>query len=236
MTRHGVRNLELVVSAISALGDLAHEVVLVGGAATALLITDPAAPDVRPTLDVDVIVEVLSRREHYEFCERLRDKGFVESGEEGVICRWKKGGVILDVMPTNEDILGFANRWYPDTVRNAQRVEVDGKPFWAVTGPYFLGTKWEAFQVRGAGEYDSSHDMEDIIAVLDGRAGIVDEIKASEAALQEYLAECARLLLEKDATEPVITCHLPGDQASQQRARFVRERLRSIAAVGVTPR
>ena len=234
MNNYGAHNLALLSQAVSALEEMVQDVVIVGGAAMAVLITDPAAPDVRPTLDVDVIVEVLSRREHYAFCERLRSKGFVESGEDGVICRWKKGEGILDVMPTREQILGFANRWYPDAVRNAQRVEKAGKVFWVVTGPYFLATKWEAFKGRGKGDYVSSHDMEDIIAVLDGREGIVGEVNAGEAVLREYLAECARQLLEMDAARQVITGHLPGDQASQRRAPLVREKLRAMAAADDT--
>ena len=40
------------------LGDLRDEVVFLGGATVGLLITDPATTTVRPTKDVDVIVEV----------------------------------------------------------------------------------------------------------------------------------------------------------------------------------
>ena len=47
-----------------ALGDLRHDVVFVGGATVGLLITDPAAPRVRPTKDVDVIVEVATYSEY----------------------------------------------------------------------------------------------------------------------------------------------------------------------------
>ena len=38
------------------LGPLRERVVFLGGATTGLLITDPAAPPIRPTEDVDVIV------------------------------------------------------------------------------------------------------------------------------------------------------------------------------------
>jgi len=37
-----------------------------------------------------------------------------------------------------------------------------------VTGLYFLATKFAAFDGRGKGDYMASHDLEDIVAVVDG--------------------------------------------------------------------
>lgn len=56
-------SVELLERAAAALGELSAEVVFVGGATVSLWITDPGAPPPRPTLDVDVVVEVSSRRE-----------------------------------------------------------------------------------------------------------------------------------------------------------------------------
>jgi len=41
-------------------------------------LTDPAAPEVRPTRDVDVITEVGSLAEYYRLADALRVAGFVE--------------------------------------------------------------------------------------------------------------------------------------------------------------
>ena len=60
------------------LGDLVREVVFVGGATVELWITNPAAPPVRPTKDVDVIVVVAMRTAFYDFEARLRGRGFAE--------------------------------------------------------------------------------------------------------------------------------------------------------------
>ncbi|MDY6847766.1 MAG: hypothetical protein AB7F20_07015 [Geoalkalibacter sp.] len=65
-------NLEMVRHVAERLGELRGQVVFLGGAATTLLITDEAAPDVRPTLDVDVIVEIGSSSEYYRLGETLR--------------------------------------------------------------------------------------------------------------------------------------------------------------------
>jgi len=58
-------SLELLELAASALGELLGEVVFVGGPTVTLWITDPGAPPVRPTNDVDVVVEVATRTAFY---------------------------------------------------------------------------------------------------------------------------------------------------------------------------
>ena len=73
-------NIGLLELAASALGDLLDEVVFVGGATIELWITDAAAPPVRPTTDVDVVLGVATRSAFYEFEARseLRTRGFSE--------------------------------------------------------------------------------------------------------------------------------------------------------------
>lgn len=76
MGRHLHKNLQRVVAVARQLGDFVQEVVFAGGAATGLLVTDPAIADVRPTIDVDVIVEVISHPDYFRLQERLRQQGF----------------------------------------------------------------------------------------------------------------------------------------------------------------
>ena len=117
-------------------GDIVEDVVFLGGAATALLITDPAASDVRPTIDVDVIVEVTTTAEYYRFAERLRERGFQEdTSEEAPLCRWRAGGMIVDIMPIDEASLGFSNRWYRAAYEQAMSMEVDGLLIRIVSSP-----------------------------------------------------------------------------------------------------
>ncbi len=226
--RHRFLAVERVLEAAELLGDLAQEVVFTGGASVGLLITDPAVPAVRPTLDIDVIVEVASLAEYYRLQERLRAKGFTESMEDEVICRWRHGSIILDVMPTDERILGFANRWYAEAVRNARKMTISGVNLQLATSPYFLGTKLEAFRGRGKQDFMSSHDMEDIVAVLDGRPEIVADIRQAKSDIRAYLvAELGRLLANRDFLD-ALPGHLPGDSASQQRVPIILERVRRI--------
>jgi len=75
----GDPNVELLTRMVEALGDLRERFVFVGGCATALLITDPAAPQVRATHDVDAIVAVISLVEYQRLGKALRERGFVQT-------------------------------------------------------------------------------------------------------------------------------------------------------------
>jgi len=95
---------------VEQLGDIADQMVFVGGCATGLLITDLAAPPIRVTRDVDAIVQVTSRADYYQLSKELRSQGFSEDmSDDAPICRWVADNVILDVMPLDTDILGFGN-------------------------------------------------------------------------------------------------------------------------------
>jgi hypothetical protein len=74
---------------------------------TGLLITDEASGEPRGTIDVDAIAEITSYAQYAEFGDRLRNLGFGEdTREDAPVCRWTRGGIILDVMPLDEKILG----------------------------------------------------------------------------------------------------------------------------------
>jgi hypothetical protein len=133
---------------------LRDELVFVGGAVAGLLITDPAHPAIRPTRDVDLIVRVVTRHDYYGVEQRLSALGFTRDlSAEAPICRWRiDGTVIVDVMPTLDEILGFANRWYPLALDTALSVRLpSGTLIRLIAPPAFLATKLEAFEGRGGG-------------------------------------------------------------------------------------
>jgi len=187
MSKH---NLDLLIEAARLLAPLLGELVFVGGSKTALLITDKAAADVRPTYDVDAIAEIGSYAAYADFSEQLRKCGFTEDAGEGApICRWRQKNTILDVMPLDEKILGFSNRWYRPVLDSAIVHELEPHLLVrVVTGVYFCATKLEAFAGRGKHDYQSSHDLEDLIAVVDGRVELVREIHAGSNDVRTYIA------------------------------------------------
>ena len=167
-------NRALFESVVRLLTPVLNELVFVGGCTTGLFITDPAASGIRPTKDVDAIVDVTSYSQYAALADRLRAIGLVEdTTEDAPLCRWRYGTLIVDVMLTDAAVLGFSNRWYPDAIETASTIDVAGHFVRIVTPALFIATKLEAFRGRGGGDAFASHDLEDIIAVIDGRPDIV---------------------------------------------------------------
>ena len=76
--------------------------------------------------------------------------GFTEDASKGApICRWQHGQIKLDLMPLDEKILGFSNRWYKAAMDTANEFEIERDiRIRVVTAPYFCATKLEAFKVE----------------------------------------------------------------------------------------
>lgn len=231
MHRERNPNLQILELAVERLDWLTDEMVFLGGCATGLLLTDVAAAPIRVTRDVDVITEVASLVDYHRLAGRLRERGFREDQSDGApICRWVGEGVILDVMPTEAGILGFGNEWYRPALAEAQSAALpSGREIRIVTGPYFLATKLVAFDGRGGDDYLMSHDIEDVVAVLDGRPEIVDEVRDGEGSLAAFLSERFAELLGEPRFNDALPGHLPGDPASQARLPIVIGRIEAIA-------
>jgi hypothetical protein len=221
-------NLDLLSRMAERLRPLLKEVVFVGGCATALLVTDEGAAEVRPTVDVDVIV-VGCYSEYVTFSERLRDLGFKEDVSSKVLCRWLIDDMILDVMPADEKTLGFSNRWYRDAISGAREHDLrENLRIRVVTAPYFVATKLEAFRGRGKDDYRSSADLEDLISVIDGRAEIVDEVRAADDRVRAYITEQFKQLLDTDRFHMALPGYLPADLGSQGRVDMILGRMRAL--------
>ena len=225
-------NLAQLLSAAAKLEPLLDQIAFVGGCVTGLLLTDAAAAPARTTLDVDVIVDAASYVEFTALEQQLRRLGFRESQVEGApICRWLNGDLLLDFMPINPSILGFSNRWYGPALAHAQRSSIGIHEIRLITAPYFLATKLEAFHGRGKNDF-SSHDLEDIVTVIDGRPELVEEVRLAPADLRIYLSdEFGTLLSNRDFLE-ALPGHLLFDIASQQRAGLVLKRMRQLILEG----
>jgi predicted nucleotidyltransferase len=224
-------NIQILEAAVARLGTLAEKMAFVGGCATGLLLTDPAASPVRATLDVDVIVEVATLTRYHWLSDQLRQIGFIEdTSEDAPICRWKADDAILDVMPTDPKILGFGNQWFTPAYEASEWTDLpSGKQIRLLQAPYFLVTKFEAFACRGKNDYLMSRDMEDIVTVIDGRPEIVAEIKQASEALKAYLVACCSGLLKERDFLDTLPGHLLPDAASQARSVVVINRLKDIS-------
>jgi len=135
-------------------------------------------------------------------------------------------------MPTDPKLLGFGNEWYRLALVAAMPAGLpSGRTIRLVTPAYFLATKLAAFDGRGAGDYLASHDMEDIVAVLDGRPSIVDDVLHADSTLRAHLASRFSMLLSDRRFVEALSAHLPPDTANQQRARLLLGRVEALGRI-----
>ena len=98
-----------------------------------------------------------------------------------------------------------------------------------ISAPLFVATKFEAFRGRGNNDYLASHDLEDLITVIDGRQELIEEIRGSDDELRRHISTEMTRLLEDGHFLQAMPGHLPGDAASQARLPELLHRMRSIA-------
>lgn len=220
-------NLALLIGMAQAMGPLCDRVVFVGGCATGLLLSDAALMNVRATEDVDAIVEVASLARYHALAEQLMQRGFKQTiADNTPPFRWFWQSMQLDLVPVDEKVLGFANRWYRAGFEAAEQITLEpGLTLRHLSAPYFLATKFEAFNDRGNNDVYSSHDLEDILTVIEGRPELLEEIASAYAELRHHVAACvAKLLDHADFNNA-----LGGLLSQPNREPLVRARLQHIA-------
>ncbi len=167
--------------------------VFAGGAIVQFLITDPAARPPSVTKDVDAVLEIGSYGEFCDVEEVLRKAGFRRPlGDDVPIVAWLWKGRRVDFLPHRSvPHMPNPNRFFPDVLTDACRRKVEGGRFaWIASAPTFVATKFEAFFARGQGDYLLSKDIEDILAVVDGREEFIAELGDASYELAAFLREC----------------------------------------------
>ncbi len=210
-------NINMLHTVAQGLDYLLPHVVFVGGSVTELYATDSAATEVRPTDDVDCVIELVSYSKLNELEEKLRKLKFTNDTESDVICRWKYAGLLVDIMPDDEDILGFSNEWYkkgmPHTLNYAF---ADGTNIRYFESAYFLASKFVALNDRGGNDWRGSTDFEDIIYVLDNRTILLEELRAADKEVRTFLKlECEKLVSKSNFVE-LIACSLPSNSGEER--------------------
>ncbi len=226
-------NIQMVEIVASGLKSLLTEIVFVGGATTTLYLSEQetnGVSTVRPTDDVDCVIEVATRTEYAKLEKRIRELGFKHATEQGSpICRWSYSGVTVDIMPTDPKIIGFSNRWYKNGIQNATEYKLpSGKKIRLFTVPYFLGSKIEAFKGRGKNDYLGSRDFEDIITMIDGRENIRMELASSPNEVKDYMRKQFNSWMNNEEFLQGISAHLPSVRRSADGARRIIDIVRSL--------
>ncbi|WP_305906573.1 nucleotidyl transferase AbiEii/AbiGii toxin family protein [Methylomarinum sp. Ch1-1] len=222
--------LQMLVPVAEALGDeLLPYVAFVGGSTTALLISDPITRHaVRFTEDVDLILDIDGRAQWHRFQQQLRERGFKESMEENLTCRMMLGALKVDFMPADASILGFTNCWYHAALTNARPYPLTDQITINLLAPeYFIATKLEAYHGRGNNDPMGSHDLEDIINLVDGRIELLNELQQAEENVRHYIAkQFAGLLQHPDFEYAVL-----GNLQDAGRSELFFDRWEQIAAL-----
>jgi len=200
-----------------------------GGSIVSFLLDNPGLSPVRATDDVDVILEVVASLRYSSVEARLRDLNFEHDMTPGApMCRWKLGTLAVDIMPVEGALLGLNTKWFKEALETATPRNVGGTPLRLVAPVAFLATKYMAFVDRGNADYYGSHDLEDFITVVDGRAGIVEETNQTPEPPRAFVIEAVRKLLGAHAFDEALPGYLPSDSASQNRLPLLRAKLRGI--------
>ncbi|MCB9307102.1 MAG: nucleotidyl transferase AbiEii/AbiGii toxin family protein [Lewinellaceae bacterium] len=203
-----------ILSIAKALGELNEQVVYVGGAVVSLYIDDPAAQDVRPTKDVDISLEIASIGALENLRADLIRKGFYQSAEDDIVCRFRYDDIKVDVMGTEAVGWAPANRWFLPGFSQRLAYELEELRIYILPMPYYLASKMEAFYDRGSMDPRTSHDFEDLVYLLNYTSGLKDQILAAEEDVRQYLiGGFTDILSDKTKQEAILGCLFYEDQS-----------------------
>jgi len=224
-------NLAMLHTIAKGLDYLLPSVVFVGGSVTEIYATDAAATEVRPTDDVDCVIELVSYTAYSELEDKLRKLKFVNDTEDGVICRWKYAGLKVDIMPDDASILGFSNEWYKKGLAHTFQYKFeDGIVVKIFETTYFLAAKFVALHNRGGNDLRTSTDFEDIIYVIDNRLLLIAELQVANQDVVTFISQQCQSLVNNDDLQEAIFCALPR-YSGETRIRSVMKTIQTISEI-----
>ena len=222
------QSIEAIKIIAQTLGDLNDQVVYVGGAVASIYADDPGAPEIRPTKDVDVVIEVVSALELETFRQQLAERDIHFAKDAKVMCRFKYQNIYLDVMATKEIGWAPANTWFKSGFDNSEIHQLDDVKIKFMPVAYYLAANFIAFKDRGK-DPRTSHDFEDIVYVLDNRTTLIQDILESDNDVKMFLLAEFNTFLKEAFFQEAILAHLePATQT--QRYELLTEKLKIITS------
>lgn len=222
MSLRGEQHRAAIRAVLAVFGDEARHFVFIGGCVLGLYARSKGAP-LRATKDVDCVSTltpwVLQEKILADLCSSGR-----LAPDVNLQCRYRIRGTDLDVdviSPQGMNI-GGGNRWLDRAARRAGPYEAGkGRTVMAITPPFFLMTKLEAFVDRGP-DAQSSKDIEDIVTLIVEVPDLVDQVTAEglrEEAAALWSKAFAKYKLGGDDLPDLVDWHL------DQREHDHRERV-----------
>jgi predicted nucleotidyltransferase len=219
-------NIAVVAEVAEALKDVKDQMVFVGGAVVSLYTDDPAADEIRPTQDIVMALNIVNLSHWEKVQEQLAALGFHPDPFGHAICSYKYKDIPVDIISTGEGPIGSTNRWFKIGFDNLWMAKAKEQELKILSAPCFLATKFEAFNDRGS-DYRSSHDMEDIIYVLDNRMGIVEEIEKDDPRIANFIKEQLQKIISKGMMQEVLIAHIH-PLMLEERLPIVEEKIKQI--------
>lgn len=226
--KNQIVNKKATIKVAKALGELNNEVVFVGGAMVAMYIDDPAAEDIRPTKDLDLTFQITTPGKLEELREKLIAKGFIQTHEDNVICRFRYDDLMVDVMSTQTVGWAPSNRWFMPGFEKSFSVELEDVSIHLMPLPYFLASKMEAFFDRGINDLYGSHDLEDILYIFNYTTNLVEQVIEADREVLDYLKACVEHMMSEHKIRSVIPAHLYFETADE-RFEIIFEKMKGIA-------
>ncbi len=224
--KNRVINIAVVAEVAAALKNLKSEMVFVGGAVVSLYTDDVAADEIRPTQDIDMTLNVVNLAHWKQVQEKLGNLGFHPDPFGHAICSYMYKDIPVDIMVTEDGPFGPSNPWYKIGFQDLWTVKAKDQEIKILSAACYLATKFEAFNNRGT-DYRTSHDMEDIIYVLDNRINIAEEIKLSDQRIYTFIKKQLQTLINKGLLEEVLMAHIH-PLMLEERMPIVEEKITKI--------
>ncbi|MBX2923232.1 MAG: nucleotidyl transferase AbiEii/AbiGii toxin family protein [Chitinophagaceae bacterium] len=219
-------NIAIIAEIAATLQHLNRQVVFVGGAVISLYANDPAPDEVRPTDDVDIALHIVTLNDWQQTIEKLLALGFYPDPERHTINSYRYKNIPVDIMSAAAGPWGPTNRWYKPGFENLWKANAEEQTVYILSAPCFLATKFEAFHNRGK-DYRTSHDMEDIIYVLDNRTTIVEETAQADPSVRNFLIHELDRLITTGILEEVLMAHI-NPLMLKERIPLVKQKIKQI--------
>lgn len=195
--------------------------VFIGGSVLGYYLDAFGRSQLRTTLDVDIIVPAISTYPLWSKLEaQLRSKGW-NPHQDGPICRYRSpSGILVDFLPNQPEILGFAGKWYSDICLHPSVIMIDEISIHLAQPAHFLSTKLEAFFDRGMQDPIMSHDLEDIVSLIDGCHALFDSLQRQKAEIRDWIQKKMAFIASQEWFFDSVMGNLPRGPNQQKRVQM----------------
>ena len=187
---------------------LLDDIMFVGGAIVPLYLGSEDKP--RPTKDVDIVIQVATKSEYYDFLDSIKALGFKEDKSDNApLCRYIINDIPVDFMPTEESVLGFRNKWFKEAMSYTREFQLsDHIKVKAISPIYLLAAKIESFKDRGKSDLLGSKDAEDIVSLIDGYPDLIEDLESANGGVKTYIRQELKEIQENPYFEDSVSNQL----------------------------